>query len=464
MKLFSGINISRPFWLRLFFITGTLLLSITLGYRGSPRQLPVVLFLPVGISLALALLRWPSLGLIIASIGGMIVPFLGPSGLNVTMLLIAFLLGLWLLDMVVRQHEIRLLSSRAIWSLFAFVVAAVLSFGIGQLPWFTFASDAPLGAQLGGLSLVLLSAGTFLLVAHQMHDLIWLSRMTWVFLAFGALYVFIRSVLPEFGLSTRRLLQPVGSLFFTWLVVMAFSQALLNQELHKGWRFALGALVAGCMYILFILKFADKSGWLPAAISLAAVIGFKSWRTGLMLVPIAGLAAWYLAPDVLATDDYSIATRFDAWKIMAEIIKTSPIWGLGFANYYWYTPLFPIRGYAVSFNSHNNYVDIIAQTGLIGLICFLWFLWQAGKLGWELRDRVPNGFARAYVYGALGGLVGTAIAGMLGDWVLPFFYNIGLQGFRTSVLTWLFLGGLVSLEQMVIVQVQGNVLNGHSST
>jgi len=37
---------------------------------------------------------------------------------------------------------------------------------------------------------------------------------------------------------------------------------------------------------------------------------------------------------------------------------------------------------------------------------------------------------------------------MLADWVLPFVYNIGLAGFRASVLGWLFLGGLVTLEQM----------------
>jgi hypothetical protein len=42
------------------------------------------------------------------------------------------------------------------------------------------------------------------------------------------------------------------------------------------------------------------------------------------------------------------------------------------------------------------------------------------------------------------------VAGMFGDWVLPFFYNVGLQGFRTSMLAWLFLGGLLSLEQMAV--------------
>jgi hypothetical protein len=66
-----------------------------------------------------------------------------------------------------------------------------------------------------------------------------------------------------------------------------------------------------------------------------------------------------------------------------------------------------------------------------------------------LRKQVPSGFAQAYVYGALGGLAGMVVAGMLGDWVLPFFYNVGLNGFRSSMIGWFFLGGLVSLEQMV---------------
>jgi hypothetical protein len=41
---------------------------------------------------------------------------------------------------------------------------------------------------------------------------------------------------------------------------------------------------------------------------------------------------------------------------------------------------------------------------------------------------------------------------MLGDWVLPFVYNVGFGGFRASVLGWLFMGGLVALEQMTAAQ------------
>lgn len=37
---------------------------------------------------------------------------------------------------------------------------------------------------------------------------------------------------------------------------------------------------------------------------------------------------------------------------------------------------------------------------------------------------------------------------MLGDWVLPFVYNVTFNGLRASVLGWIFLGGLVALERM----------------
>ena len=50
--------------------------------------------------------------------------------------------------------------------------------------------------------------------------------------------------------------------------------------------------------------------------------------------------------------------------------------------------------------------------------------------------------------GVLGGLVGMLFSGMLGDWFLPFVYNVGLHGMRASLLGWLFLGGLVALEEI----------------
>jgi O-antigen ligase len=206
------------------------------------------------------------------------------------------------------------------------------------------------------------------------------------------------------------------------------------------------------LYAGYSLNYGWKSGWVPAFAAVGATVFLVSWRMGVLCALLAIFPAARLVPELLSSDAYSISTRLDALLILAEIIRISPILGFGFGNYYWYTPLFRIRGWTVSFNSHNNYVDIAAQTGLLGLGFFLWFFGEAFYLGLRLRNAVPEGFARAYVYGSLGGLIGTLVAATLGDWVLPFVYNIGMGGFRTGVLVWLFIGGLVALEQMYMTR------------
>ena len=430
-------------------VVGELLLIAGLAFMASQRQLQLVLVLPLGIGLILTFLRWPPLGIIVAALAGFVVPFQGFSGLNVSVILVALLIGIWLLDMITSKHQIQIALSQTVWPLIAFLIVGVLSFGIGQLPWFTFAVHAPIGAQLGGLAIVVLSAGIFLLVASRVNNLDWLKAITWAFLAFSVFAILIGGVLPALGLPTQTWIQPAGSVYFIWVVAMGFSQAAFNRDLHPGWRLAIGGLILYTLYDLFIIRFVDKSGWLPVLICIGVMIGLRSWRAGLVLIPVAAIAVFFLTTRVVNSEEYSVSTRFDAWLILAQIIKINPLLGLGFANYYWYTPLFPIRGYAVSFNSHNNYVDIVAQTGFVGLICLLLFFWQVGWVGWRLRNQVPSGFAQAYVYGALGGLAGMVMVGMMGDWIIPFFYNIGLSGFRSSMLGWLFLGGLVSLEQMI---------------
>jgi hypothetical protein len=440
------------FWLPVLIIAGVLLLSAALPFRASQRQLTLLLGLIPALVAVLVFIRWPPLGVIALIMASLIAPSPRlPGGFNIAVLLLIALIGLWLLDMLVRQGDVASVPSRTVWPLLALIVVACLSFGVGQLPWFSFVQPAALDAQIGGLAIFILAAGAFLLVAHQVRDLRWLQRMTWLFLALGAL-VIAGWLIPGAGRFTGRLFQrgaTANSMFWTWLVALAFGQMFFNKRLHPGWRLALGGLVVATMYVAYFQNFSWKSGYLPPLVAIAAMVGFRSWPAGLALALAGYVPAQYLGSQAITTEEYSYGTRIDAWRIMLNMIKVNPILGFGPANYYWYTRLFPIRGYYVVFNSHNQYLDIIAQTGLLGLACVLWFAWEVGRLGWRLRTQVPEGFARAYVYGALGGLAGTLAAGMLVDWFLPFVYNIGLNGFRGGMLPWLFLGGLVSIEQIV---------------
>jgi O-antigen ligase len=441
---------NRSSLFRFCIVAGVLSAAVVLApsiLSGNP--IPTLIFLCyVGVIILIVLLRWPVLGLIFTILGGMLIPFTGPSGLNAAEAGVALMLGIWILKMVIEQRKIQFITSRTTFPLILFILISLLAFGMGQFPWYVYAGHAPLDAQLGGLSIFILSVGALLCVAHLVDDVRWLGALTWTFIAFGTLYVLGRFV--GWG-DTDRIFHrgfSAGSMFWTWLVALIFGQILFNHRLRLRWRIVLSGILLATFYVAYVQASAWKSGWVPPLVAVLAILAFRFWRPAFFLVPLGSIPAYYFANLLIGTDQYSWGTRLDAWAIVINIVKANPILGLGFANYYWITPLFPIRGYAVVFNSHNQYIDILAQTGLVGLACFLWFFWEVGRLGWRLRERAPAGFARAYVYGALGGLVGILVAAALVDWVLPFVYNIGLTGFRASVLAWIFLGGLVSLEQM----------------
>ncbi len=442
---------NRQALLRPLMIIGVLLGSAALAPRASMRNVAVL----VGTGVALIFLRWPPLGLLALVVGSPLVPFAIGTGtateLNIAALLVGLLLALWLVEMF-RQGQIRLARSGPIRPLLAFMGACCLAFAAGTQPWLIFAQTAPFRTQLGGLGLFILSAGAFLLAAHQIPSLAWLERLVWAYLALGGLYIASRlGLFPSVPFQEGA----YGSLFWVWVIALAFSQAIFNPRLAFLVRLVLLGVVVGALYVGLFHTLAWTSGWLPGLAALVGVVWAGAPRLALPLSVFGGAGMTWKLPTIIADimvgdNQYSTLTRLEAWRILAEIIKANPIVGLGPANYYWYTPLFPILGYAVSFNSHNNYVDLVAQTGLVGLLTFLWFVWRVARLGWQLRDRVPQGFARAYVYGVLGGLAGTLVAGALGDWVIPFAYNVGYSGFRTSVVGWLFLGGLLVVERCVI--------------
>lgn len=446
-------------------IAGALAVGAYLGYRAVRVPNPILIsfhpvpLLIIEIFLTLLFLKNPLFGLCTVIVTCILASIDFGTGtetnIGTPMLLLSLLIVLWLFDMVVRQRQLHFFPSRILIPLFVFLIVALISFGIGQLPWFNFARQAPIRAQLGELFIFFLSFGVFILVGHQVRDITWLKRFTWLFLALAAIAI-SGDLVNEIGRITNHLIYwsvQQGSLFWTWFVALAFGQVSLNRKLSRRWRIVLAIILAAVFYIGFWRNRSWTSGWLPPFVAVIVILwsGFPRLRVP-MLIGALLIATFYSQKVygivVVGDNQYSITTRLAAWHIIAEIISVSPIFGLGPANYYWYTHLFPILGYSVVFNSHNNYVDIIAQTGLLGFFFFLWFTYEVIRSGWRLRTKVPEGFAQAYVYGALGGLIGTIVAGMLGDWVLPFVYNIGFAGLHASLLGWLFLGGLFALEQM----------------
>jgi O-antigen ligase len=428
---------------------------IALGHR-NPRLLGLLI---IGIVAVIVLVRYPHLGLITLIPVSMIIPFSIGTGsqtsLNATVLFLVLLIGIWLLDIVVHRRKLSLLPSRTITTILIFILVSLLSFCFGQLHFFAI-DPAPFRAQLGGFAIFLLSAGAFLLVAHQIKEIQGLQWMTWAFITLGGLFL-IGRLIPGAYRYTDRIFQygSTGSLFYIWLVSLAGGQLIFNRDLAIRWRLVLGIVVSAVFFIGLVQARDWASGWLPPLIALGLIFWFRFPRAGSLIAMAALLLLVFKSSNLLyaVTSDtqgtlFPWQARLAAWQIVLEVSKKSPILGLGFSNYYYYVELHPILGYYVPFNSHNNYIDILAQTGILGLIILFWFFMIVWLEGWNLRKYIKPGFATGYLYACLGGLVGTLISGLLGDWFLPFVYNVGLTGFRTSVLGWVFLGGLIALKQI----------------
>jgi O-antigen ligase len=444
-------------------ISLAVLLAATLIALSGSTTLPAAGIALIGMAVVAAiLLKWPGLGLVLLIPITFFVPFTIGTGsrseLNATIMWAGGLTLLWLAGLIADPNRRPVQLVRPQLALIGLSLVFVVALFVGQGHWLPLAGQAPLTAQIGGVAIVLLSVALFFVAAQQIPDERWLMALVGVFLCLGALFA-IGILFEPLKPYLLRLYQSgsISSQFFSWLAVLAFGQAVFNRRLHAFGRISLGGLALVSVYSIYVSVPGWVSGWLPALAGMTAILLLRSRYALLLLVGGGLLLAPLALQTILADETFSYTTRVQAWQILTEIIKANPILGLGPANYYWYTPLFAISGYyGIQFNSHNQYVDLVAQAGILGLLAYLWFLVSMGWFAWKASRYAPEGFARGYVMGSLGGLATMIVAGALGDWVLPFVYNVGIVGLRSSYLGWLFLGGVVALVQFTDHRTTGN--------
>jgi O-antigen ligase len=452
---------SRDLW-RAAIVVAILLASALLAYRAPSRPLAFVL-LGAGPAVAAAVIyiKRPALGLLALVFAAMLVPFSIGTGtgttLNPVVLLVPVLTALWFVEMGLRRHAIRFHRHNSVYLLLALLGVVGLSFIVGQLSWFNI-PGAGAAAQIGGLMVFVISAAAFLVAAHTLNER-WLGRLVYLFIAIGALIIVGRLV-PPLGRVLARFVDgsALGSVFWIWVVALPAGLALFHAGLPVRARLALAAMVALTLFNAFFRGGAWASGWAPPLVALLFLIWLRFPRWGWIALFVATIFFIYQFDRfwLLATSNESWLARRQAWQIVLDTVSSNPLLGLGPSNYYFYVQNATIMGWGgawnVKFSSHNNWVDLIAQTGIIGTMLFALFALSMFRIGMRLYATLPDGFPRAYAAACVAGLIATLISGFLGDWFLPFVYNIGLGGMRASILFWVFLGGLLGLYMNKLAQ------------
>ncbi len=442
-------------------IVGVLVATTLLSLHASVRWL-LVLVAGAG---AVVLLQRPSLGLFAVVLFSMFVPFEFGTGtevsINIATLLVPALLGVWLLNML-RQQAVGLVPSRTNRPMGLFLLAALLSLLIGTAYWDPAVprSDNLIIVQLAQWSIFAFSAGIFWLGASQVRSEALLKGLTFFYLVMAGVLAIWWVVADGSGLVFRlSTIVPQRATFWMLLSAMAGGQLLFNRKLSVRWRWFLTVVMAAIVFFCFIQNRARSSNWVGMTVAVGTLIWLRwpRWRRVLTVAALVGGIVFFPRVYQFAGGDdkwdESGGSRLALIDRVIQVTLRNPVTGLGPAAYRSYARMEPLLYQGAywlepQINSHNNYVDLFAHVGLLGMGLLAWFGVELARLGVKLRGLYSDGFASGYINGALAAGVGALVIMALADWILPHVYNIGFPGFQASVLVWLFWGGLVALQQM----------------
>lgn len=195
--------------------------------------------------------------------------------------------------------------------------------------------------------------------------------------------------------------------FFAYAFSMSLIMALGLFLESKRWYRSLFMLACAAYCVYFLLLAGSRQSINGALIATLVLVGWSMRRSGpiklrallmLTLLLSIGIGLYLTSPDLLIRDGeggggnfLAIFALFDdrggLWAGGWERFLSSPLWGVGFA-----------------YNTHNLFVGVLADQGLVGMVFFLGFLVFAlhqSRRVWSGGQEDPRAVWRAVFFGIL---------------------------------------------------------------
>ena len=122
---------------------------------------------------------------------------------------------------------------------------------------------------------------------------------------------------------------------------------------------------------------------------------------------------------------FSISSRISNWKFTTLMIKDNPILGSGIGTYKYnslrYQARFLEQGqnrsiypYVFATKTHNEYLQLWAELGIVGLGIFIWLIISYFYYGLRFIKRVKNRYKQGIIIGLMGAVVAVLFDGIFG--------------------------------------------------
>jgi O-antigen ligase len=381
------------------------------------------------------------------------------------LVVVGFFAGRWLRGQAHIRHLFRSTLSRAsLWFLCA--VAAPLMFRKGALTIDSARAVYELATYVGFYFVVLAWADS----RERIHKTLWLvlgsTVLTAVFAlyqqiigGFSSLFLFLNPpddfTVPWAGRSPSFLGHPNSFALYLNLV-LPFALACFVRGRGKwkklgGWTLGLG--------ILALLSTQSVGGISTFVVMLVLAILYFVRSRKKRLVLLAGICAlvflFYLLGPILNpahTGDSvgpDVVMRLLLWDTAWGFFMHSPIWGVGWGNFVllYSSDLSSISSFLTPavFEVHNIYLQLLAETGLVGFVTFFYLVIQSWRQARRQLSSSLDFFDLALAFGVLGALLSLLVQGSID---VPFFAQFG-------TLLWVLLALLVASGRLQRNSVAG---------
>ncbi len=358
--------------------------------------------------------------------------------------------AVWLFRRVIVERNFDIRRALPNWPIAFFIVVVLISYVwsgtfVEDRASFMFAQKSLVRLMTG--IVLIISPLTLVLFANAFRTENAFKTFTWWFIGLGVVIAVMR-------LTTGTIMAPLNARgqFPTWFTALALGQVLFNKNL--AWYIKILMLIGVGLWaqITLGLGLTWLSGWFPVVVVMGVLMTFYSRKLTVILLLCIGI--WGLTNTSFidktfgAEQSESGGTRSTAWGRTFGVVGKHFLFGAGPAGYEYY---FQAYGYyngptGTADLSHNNYIDIIAQTGVVGFT--LWMAMWAGQgwMMWKLfRKSIDDPFFNALKYSLIACYPAILAAMMLGDWITPFPYTQSLAGIDYTIWAWMLSGISIAL-------------------
>lgn len=179
--------------------------------------------------------------------------------------------------------------------------------------------------------------------------------------------------------------------------------------------------LATILFGIHPLFFSYSRGAYMAALGVLTFFGIIKKRS-LLVVVLVILIFWQAILPLSVIDrikksqtdfgeiEHSAAVRLDLWDHALKLFEQNPVFGVGFGGFQFSVP----EGVHYT-DTHNFYLKMLSEQGVIGITLLLFVLFLAFRSGWRLFKIGKTPFHRGLGFGLVGCIAACIITNMFGD-------------------------------------------------